>query len=509
MYWIHSISRNTYSDQCSTHPIVCIFLLFIPRATILLTMSVTRKIAHNMTAQIIGKVLSAALGLVAVGMMTRYLGQEQFGWYVTVITFLQFVAILIDFGLIPVSAQMLAEKKMDEKTLIQNLLGFRFATAILLLAITPAIALFFPYPQEVKIAISFTTLSFLAVAMNQIALGYHQSTLKTYIQAIGEVTGRIGLVIGLWLMIYMDAGFLPIMAIVTFSSVLYTAVTLVSIAKDGLFGLRFDMDVWKIIWQHAWPIAMAIVFNVVYLKGDTLLLSLFRSQSEVGIYGAAYRVVDILAQAAMMLIGLMLPLMAHAWSNRLSDEFRVRYQQSFDLLMILAVPMVAGLVYLAEPIMVFVAGEDFAASAIALRILALAVFGVYLGAVFGHAVVAIKKQKFALWIYLSNAILTLAGYLYFIPRFGMTGAAWMSVFSELYAGFLLFLLVRTVTKQRLIIKTFGKIILGSVTMILVLAITPDIHVLVDVCIGAVTYGLVLIATQAISHSTLKEIVSKA
>ncbi|MBU1895837.1 oligosaccharide flippase family protein, partial [Patescibacteria group bacterium] len=77
-------------------------------------MSVTKKIAHNTMVQIVGKIFSTVLGLVALGMMTRYLGAEQFGWYITTIAFLQFVGILIDFGLIPVTAQMMSEPKFDK-----------------------------------------------------------------------------------------------------------------------------------------------------------------------------------------------------------------------------------------------------------------------------------------------------------------------------------------------------------------------------------------------------------
>src|SRR3989338_1779513 len=92
----------------------------------------TRVIAHNTIIQIIGKIISVALGLLALGMMTRYLGQEQFGWYITVISFLTFAGILTDFGLIPVSAQMLSEPKHDKTKLFRNLIGFRLAAAIIL-----------------------------------------------------------------------------------------------------------------------------------------------------------------------------------------------------------------------------------------------------------------------------------------------------------------------------------------------------------------------------------------
>ncbi len=87
-------------------------------------MSTTQKIAHNTIIQIVGKVISTALGLLALGMMTRYLGTEHFGWYITTISFLGFAGVLIDFGMVPVTAQMMSEPKHNKVELFKNLIGF-------------------------------------------------------------------------------------------------------------------------------------------------------------------------------------------------------------------------------------------------------------------------------------------------------------------------------------------------------------------------------------------------
>ncbi len=468
-------------------------------------MSTTRKIAHNTIYQIIGKISSTFLGLIALGMMTRYLGQEQFGWYITTMAFLQFIGIMIDFGLIPVTAQMMSEPEHDKNTLFKNLLGFRFTTSVLFLGVAPLIALLFPYPPEVKLAITFTTITFLSVNMNQVFLGFYQTKLKMHIQAIGENVGRIVLVIGLWLVMSKGMGFIPIMWIVVLNSVAYTLVLWFSAKKYTSISFAFNWTIWKAIIIKMWPIAVSIVFNVIYLKGDTILLSLFKSQTEVGIYGAAYRVIDILAQTAMMIMGVMLPLMAFNWSRKLKEKFKQYYQMSFDVLMMLAIPILVGTVILADKIMLVVAGQDFIASARPLQILSIAVFGLYLGAVFGHTAVAIGKQKQTMWIYISNSIITLIGYLIFIPMYGMYGAAWMTVFSELYAGILLWLTIRHYAKENLKLKTFSKIIFASLVMGGILLLLPQLHVVILAILGMIIYGLVLILTKAVSKETISEI----
>ncbi|MBI5222594.1 MAG: flippase, partial [Candidatus Magasanikbacteria bacterium] len=353
----------------------------------------TRAIAHNTIIQIAGKIISVALGLLALGMMTRYLGQEQFGWYITTISFLTFAGILTDFGLIPVSAQMLSEPEHDKTKLFRNLIGFRLATAIIFLGLAPLVALFFPYPTVVKQAIGLTAVAFLCVAMNQVFFGLYQTKLKMHIPTIGELTGRVVLIIGLWLLINSRAGFLPIMIVVILNSASYTLVLWIAAKKYTRVSPAFDWNIWKAISKKMWPIAIAIIFNVVYLKGDTIILSIFKSQSEVGIYGAAYRVIDILAQTAMMIMGVIMPLLAYNWSRNLKEEFKKYYQQAFDAIMLMAVPIMIGLILLADKIMAFVAGKEFAVAGKPLQVLAIAVFGVYLGAVFGHTAVAINRQK--------------------------------------------------------------------------------------------------------------------
>ncbi len=468
-------------------------------------MSVTQKLAHNTIAQMIGKIVSTFLGLIAIGMLTRYLGQEQFGWYITAITFLQFVGILIDFGLIPVTAQMMSEPDFDKTKLFKNILAYRFFTALLFLGIAPLALFFFPYPTEVKIAISFLTISFLAIAMNQVLVGLYQTKMKMHIQAIGEVIGRIVLVAGLYFFIRQGSGFLPLMGVVTSASVAYMIALLIRARKEISLGFAFDKKIWRAITKKMWPIAIAIIFNVVYLKGDLLLLSLMREQTEVGIYGAAYRVIDILSQTAMMIMGVMLPLLAYSWSRNNKQNFAHRLQLSFDTMMILAIPMVVGTAMLATPIMRIIGGEDFIASGRPLQILALAVFGVFIGSVFGHTAVAINKQKHVLWIYMSSAIITLIGYLIFIPIYGMYGAAWMTVFSEFYTGLLLFATIYYFVRQRIQLLSLIKIVISSLIMGLSIYYLISSSIFIIIPVAIIVYGIMLLITKTISKDTMREI----
>jgi O-antigen/teichoic acid export membrane protein len=98
-------------------------------------MSLAKKIARNTLIQYVGKIIGTVLGLVTVGMLTRYLGQDGFGYYTTVMGFLQFFGIMVDFGLTLTTAGMLGHSRWDNDQLFANILTFRLFSAALFLGL--------------------------------------------------------------------------------------------------------------------------------------------------------------------------------------------------------------------------------------------------------------------------------------------------------------------------------------------------------------------------------------
>ena len=278
--------------------------------------------------------------------------------------------------------------------------------------------------------------------------------------------------------------------------------------RSNTLRLRADFVIWKKIIKKGWPIAAAVMVNTVYLKGDVLILKQFVSNAELGFYGAAYRIVDVVSQSAMMVMGILLPLMAFSWSRKNIPEFHKRLQQSFDLMMLLAVPLTVGALLVARPLVILLFGKEYILSGPLLQILTLAVFGVYLGAVFGHAAVAMNKQKHVVWVYATNAFFTLIGYIVFIPRYGIHGAAWMSVFSELYTGIILMFVILHWSKRRLSLDRAWRIILSTLFMAVVIHALGELHVLWQIAIGMVVFFFAAITLRALPKQTLLHLVKK-
>lgn len=466
-------------------------------------MSQTKQIYQNTLIQLVGKIISTILGLAVVAIMTRSLGVEKFGWYATATGFLQFIGIFCDFGFTVVSSNMLSRPDFDKKSLLNNLFTLRLITAILFQGLLPITILFFPYPLEIKLAVAITALSFINVSLNQVFIAVMQTKLQMHLQSIGEIIGRIVLVLGALFVAKNNFGFLPMMAIITVSSCFYTGYLWY---KSEAVKLQIDKQISKAIFIQLWPTALAVIFNAIYLQGDRVILPLYVPQTDVAFYGAAYRVLDIVIQVSSMIMGIMTPLLAFAWSRNIMEDFKKNAQLSFDLLMTLLIPMVFGAFILAEPIMRFVAGADFSGAGKILQILIISIFGVCFGMVFGHLSLAINKQKQVFWIYFTDAILSLIGYFIFIPKFGMYGAAYVTIFSEFYAGALLLLMAYRYSNFFPKLTTLLKIVFLSLLMAILLYTLREEHLLILISAAALFYILGAITLKIFSRDSLLQLI---
>ncbi len=474
-------------------------------------MSLTRALAWNTGVQIIGKVISTALGVIIIGLMTRHLGQIGFGEYSTANAYLQIFALLLDLGLNVTLVAMLGERAGDkafERRCVSAIFTFRLViAAIVIVFIAPAIALAFPYSPALKLAIIALTGSFFFPALNQVVTGLEQRHLKMNMAAIGEILGRVVLLIGLILAIKVGWGLVPIVLWVSLGSFANFFVNFLYARPLGGLYWNWDPAFWLIALKRSWPIGLSIAFNLIYYKADTFVLSLVRTQAEVGIYGAAYRVLDILVTIPFMYAGVLLPILSKHWAGQAKEAFGKLLARSTDLMLLLVIPMMVGTIILGKEIMSVIAGKDFALAGDVLKILIVAVGIIYVNTVYSHAIVALNAQKKMLPIYIGVALVTLAGYLLFIPTYGMWAAAWLTVASEgaIFLGS--FFMTRVKSSFSLNGRPFFAACLASLLMGIVVWYTKSCWLPIPILSGIVVYVIFILIFGGVSRETLKEILS--
>lgn len=470
-------------------------------------MSLTRKVAHNTLYQLIGKGASSLLGLAAIGLLTRYLGREGFGEYTTVLTFLQIFGILIDFGITLVTIQMISEPEIDKNKVLSNLFTARVISAFLFFALAPFVGLIMPYPFEVKVGIAITALAFFFNIISQIPIGVFQKEMRTEFMVLGEILNRTVFLSLIFAFVFLKLNLFWFLLANVIAMGVYFVVLYFSSLKFSHITFAFDWPVWKDIWRRSYPLALTIVLNLVYLRGDILILSIFRSQEEVGLYGAPYKIVDAIVAFIFVFIGMVLGVLSESWARGDVERFKRITQRALDALMAMAFPLLFGGIFLAKPIMAFVAGKEFEVSSGVFAVLLVALWWIFFGTLFTHTVIALKKQRRIVWGFAVDAVLSIIGYLIFIPRYSYWGAAGVTIFSEVFIAIWAYVLTSRVSGYKISFKIPLKSLLASFVMLGFLSIFPYKILFLQLGLGALLYAAVFYLLGGYDRKMIKEIVS--
>ena len=465
------------------------------------------KIAHNTIIQVAGKALTISLALIGFGLMTRYLGQTGFGFFSTVYAFLAIFGILVDLGLQMTTTKLISDPAENESQILSNALTIRLVASVIFLSLAPLVALLFPYHPMIKLGIAFATVGFVFASLTSTLTSYFQKHLIIYQVVVAESIAKIIFIAVVVAAIRADLGLTGIITAVIFDSVLTAVILFWFALQKVLLRPRFEFEVWKKILGKTWPIALTITLNLIYFKGDIFIMSLIKSQAEVGLYGAPYRVLEVLINVAYLFLGLVLPILAAAVVIKKFDQLKKAIQATFDFLIILTIPMIVGGFFLGEEIMILMAGPEFVISGEIIKILLLATGLVFIAGLFGYVVVALDKQKEMIKFYAINAVVSVAGYWYLISKYSYWGAAWMTVVTELFTLITALYVMKKSINFIPNTKLLGKAIAASLVMAIPLFVFPYLNFTLVIFIGVTVYFSALYLFKGFDRRAIAEIVN--
>lgn len=393
-------------------------------------MSLAGKIAYNTITQLAGKIASTILSLFSLALITRYLGPKGFGEYTTILTFLGFFAVFADFGLTLVTVQLISDKNRDEAKTLNNLFALRLVSILIFLSIAPLISFFLPYSKSVKIGILIAVLAFIFPALNQVFVALFQKKLCMEKNAIAEIVGKLIVLIGVLFGEKLNLGLNGVLIATSIGAFTSFILHYIFSLKFAFVKLEWDFSLWKEIIIRFWPLAVTVILNLIYLRADTLILSLFKSSEEVGFYGAPYKIIDVFTSLPFMFAGLVLPILSVSWIEKTYKNFKDILQRSLDFIIIVAIPVVIGTLFVSQELIFIIAGKDFFSSITILNILIFSLLAIFPGTIFSHAVIAMDKQKKMIPFYIFTSISSVLAYLILIPKFSYYGAAAVTIYSE-------------------------------------------------------------------------------
>jgi O-antigen/teichoic acid export membrane protein len=203
------------------------------------------------------------------------------------------------------------------------------------------------------------------------------------------------------------------------------------IVVSRLVSLRpiVDAAYWKSLLAGSIVLGLAIALSQAYFRIDAFLLALIRSAHEVGLYGAAYKFIEL---AGLVLVAFQTAVFPPLTRFVATGDERARRltQRAFDVMVAAAAPLAVGMLVFAGPIVVATAGDDFREGADALRLLAPYVVFAFVNGLFFTLLAAAGRDRRLLAVASGALTANVALNVAFIPLYGFRAAAVVSVVTE-------------------------------------------------------------------------------
>jgi O-antigen/teichoic acid export membrane protein len=437
-----------------------------------------------------------ALGLIAVPLLTRYLGVADYGSYVVVGSVLGIAMIFADAGLSAVGVREYAVRDADgRERLIQNLVSARLVLTVL--AVTGAV-LFTLAAGYDDVLVAGTAVAGIGVVLTMAQLTYAiplTAGLRFEMQAAIELLRQALAVAGILVLIALGAGLLAFYAVAVPVGAGVLVATLLAVRGHERLRPAVDRHEWRYLVGEAAPAAAASVLTSLFYRVAIVMMSLLSTAEQTGYFGLSSRVAEVFMPVPWLIIGSAFPVLARAAdTNR--QRLILAFQQLFDMSVILSAGTAFVIVAGAKPAIDLLGGRDFAGAVPVLRIQGVAIALTFLVTLFGGMLWVVRAKRA---LVIGNLVgVASAGTLtaVLVPIADAKGAATAMLIAEaLLAAWLGAALLLGSPDLRPSVRTPAKA-LGALAAAVGVALMP-LPPLASVVLGAAAYLVVLLALRAI------------
>jgi O-antigen/teichoic acid export membrane protein len=458
----------------------------------------SRTIAKNASFLMVSQMIGWGLTFLLTIYLPRYLGPAGIGKLQLAGSLWAIVAVIAIMGTDKLVMKEIARSPERVNEMISSTLFLRTVLFILGALGMLVYLQLADYPTQTVWIIWIVGFSALIAQMG----GAYEAVLKglermqyTSIASIVSVALGAFLQIGL---VFSGYGVIPIAATGILSGITSLAIQAHFLQKHYPFRLSVNRAMLRSVLQASLPYFLVSIGMVLYMQVDIVIISLLADAETVGWYGSAVRLCGTLLFIPNVFVIALFPALSRAYRDSPNGMNRLA-QRSFNLLLLLGIPMGFGMAVLATPIVVLLYGPAFANSGPVLAILGMLLMVTYVNMLLGFLLISMDRQKTLAIIMLALTFATIPLDLILVPwtmktfANGAMGGAISYVLTEagmLIAG--LALLPRgTLNLEN--VKTVTKLILAGVVMAAAVWVVRDNFLLIPIAVGAVTYlGMILI-----------------
>ncbi|MFZ2199728.1 MAG: oligosaccharide flippase family protein [Microgenomates group bacterium] len=401
-----------------------------------------KKIFSNTAAQLTAKFFGAGLTLITTYFTIRLAGLPLYGDLTKILVMVAVGFTAIDFGLNAEGIRS-SRSEAEMQTTAQTIFLTRLLLSFLIIGILNLVIIYLPggYSPIVKNIFWLGSLAILFQGVYTSCNSWFQYKLSYWRSTISVIVGSL---LGTFLTLYWLRYSPTLSHLILANTLGYLSMAICSVLllppKFRSFGglQRSERQIGTLrsilpLLRRSLILGFILIASVLASKIDTIILGIYRLSPEVGQYGFAYRIFDVILVLPVFVMNVIYPL---SLQGNLQKSNSKLINQTTKIMAAIGI-LVAIILWFAAPLVNFVKpGMDLTATTLRLLAISLPLF--YITAPLMWGLIGKKRDKLVLGIYLSAAILNTVLNLSFIPSYGSPAAA---INTGLTEGFLLIALL--------------------------------------------------------------------
>ena len=406
--------------------------------------------AKNTLITFITRLATAAFNIGIIIIIARVLGPEGQGLYSLIILFPSLLLIFTSFGINPASVFLIGKGKYSPKEVFGN--GIIFNSLISILSILIGLIVIFFFSENffpgVEKKYLFLILPLIPLTLffglgSQILLGMQK--IKKYNIVSFLQTSLFLILIGVLFFQWFSIGSVILAQIFSF---LLAGIILFFIVKKevGGFSLRFNKNYFKESFSYGIKMHLGGIFSFLHYRIDLFLLNIFINPLAVGFYYAAAKLAEGIWVFSTSASTMLFTRVASEKDEKGLKEFTPIVCRNVLLITLLIVVL---LFFLSDWIITLFYSEDFIDSVRPFQILLIGTLAISGWRILANDIAGRGKPLLNTYVIGASVVLNIILNILWIPKYGITGAAWATAISYLFMLVPTLFIYRKVSGNRL------------------------------------------------------------
>jgi len=409
----------------------------------------------------------ARVGTLAIKMLTgiavaNYLGSSENGmlnYPMAIITFFMAASAL---GLDAFITRELLQRPQSKNLLLGTAFGMRLFSGVLMLPLIYFTYLIIHTTSTIKPEIPFNFI----VIVSFICIIQSINIIDSYFQS--QVQGKKIMVVQVVANLF--SALVKIIFILTEAPLIYFICALLADyvflaigyflmyqkGNESILNWKFDIDLAKSLIKKAWPLAFSAILVTLYMKIDQVMIGSLMGSSSLGVYSTVVNLSESWYFIPVATVAAVFPAIMNARRED-QNRYQNRLQNLYDLMSFLSVGIALIMTFASPVIYRILYSNDYIGGAEILSIHIWAGIFVFLGTASGQYLIAEGYTKLALIRTAAGALVNIILNLWWIPIFGIKGAAWASLIAYGVATFYIILIPKTRQQGIMMLKSIFQI----------------------------------------------------